>query len=116
MSVPYDDVEAILSSKLAPSPSPGDPPITSDTLLFNLCLAQTKYDEAEERRLQAEEERQLLANALSDAQKSLCYCICDQGRQAGSSASLCPPIARLSRRASHAVLQSEAHQSPARLY
>ena len=116
MSVSYDDVEAILSSKLVPSPSPGDPPITSDTLLFNLCLAQTKYDEAEERRLRAEEERQLLANALSDAQKSLRYCICDQGRQAGSGAGLCPPIARLSRRASHAVLQPEAHQSPARLY
>jgi|SRR5882762_751460 len=99
MSVDYDDVKELLSSKLEPPPTAsGDPSMTSMTLLYSVVVAESRAEKAERACHVAEA-------ALVRAKQKLLECRCQEPYT-----SLPVPSFHLSRRASSVILQQDYKQ------
>jgi hypothetical protein len=114
MSVPFDDVVHLLNKNLAPPPSSGDPPIASNTLIYNLCLEQTKTLQAEERCQEAQQKQEkaegkqrVVEEALAVAMEHLCHCTCGRGHFQEGSEYLSVPAAHYLRRSPSSVLRGD---------
>lgn len=103
MSVDYEDVKELLSSKLEPHTGSGDSPMAPMTLLYSVIVAESRAEKAERACHVAEA-------ALVRATEKLLECHCHQEPYT----SLPVPISHLSRRTSSVVLRPDHKEKRSR--